>query len=63
MSGTEEERLIYHDFAHITNGSDKYLVVDIGGGSTELVTCDIQCGKLEELKMEGLTLECALFFS
>jgi len=38
ISGVEEARLIYHGVAHTTGGPDRRLVVDIGGGSTELVT-------------------------
>lgn len=38
ISGEEEACLIYQGVAHTTGGSDKRLVVDIGGGSTELVT-------------------------
>lgn len=37
ISGKEEARLIYHGVAHTTGGPDRRLVVDIGGGSTELV--------------------------
>ncbi|WP_428944479.1 guanosine-5'-triphosphate,3'-diphosphate diphosphatase [Pantoea sp. FN060301] len=38
ITGEEEARLIYQGVAHTTGGADKRLVVDIGGGSTELVT-------------------------
>ncbi|CCW29738.1 Guanosine-5'-triphosphate,3'-diphosphate pyrophosphatase [Xenorhabdus nematophila F1] len=38
ISGKEEAQLIYHGVAHTTGGPEKRLVVDIGGGSTELVT-------------------------
>ncbi|PHM74828.1 guanosine-5'-triphosphate,3'-diphosphate diphosphatase [Xenorhabdus kozodoii] len=38
ISGEEEARLIYQGVAHTTGGSEKRLVVDIGGASTELVT-------------------------
>ncbi|MBD2811729.1 guanosine-5'-triphosphate,3'-diphosphate diphosphatase [Xenorhabdus sp. Vera] len=38
ISGEEEALLIYQGVAHTTGGSEKRLVVDIGGGSTELVT-------------------------
>ncbi|WP_041457435.1 guanosine-5'-triphosphate,3'-diphosphate diphosphatase [Pantoea ananatis] len=40
ISGEEEARLIYQGVAHTTGGSDQRLVVDIGGGSTELATGD-----------------------
>lgn len=36
ISGEEEARLIYQGVAHTTGGADQRLVVDIGGGSTEL---------------------------
>ncbi len=36
ISGEEEARLIYQGVAHTTGGPDRRLVVDIGGGSTEL---------------------------
>ncbi|MEI7409184.1 exopolyphosphatase [Pectobacterium aroidearum] len=38
ISGEEEARLIYQGVAHTTGGPDARLVVDIGGGSTELAT-------------------------
>lgn len=37
ISGEEEAQLIYHGVAHTTGGPEQRLVVDIGGGSTELV--------------------------
>ena len=38
IQGEEEARLIYQGVAHTTGGPEQRLVVDIGGGSTELVT-------------------------
>nr|WP_245556380.1 exopolyphosphatase [Algicola sagamiensis] len=37
ISGQEEARLIYQGIAHHIHGDEKRLVIDIGGGSTELV--------------------------
>lgn len=37
ISGDEEARLIYQGIAHTTHAEGKRLVVDIGGGSTEIV--------------------------
>jgi exopolyphosphatase/guanosine-5'-triphosphate,3'-diphosphate pyrophosphatase len=56
ISGEEEARLIYQGVAHTTGGSDKRLVVDIGGGSTELVTGDgAQATALFSLSMGCVT--------
>jgi exopolyphosphatase/guanosine-5'-triphosphate,3'-diphosphate pyrophosphatase len=37
ISGREEARLIYRGVAHELTGTERRLVVDIGGGSTELI--------------------------
>lgn len=56
ISGEEEARLIYHGVAHTTGGPDKRLVVDIGGGSTELVTgTGAQAAQLYSLSMGCVT--------
>ncbi|MDR0805288.1 MAG: exopolyphosphatase [Enterobacteriaceae bacterium] len=40
ISGEQEAQLIYQGVAHTTGGAKSRLVVDIGGGSTELITGD-----------------------
>ena len=61
ISGEEEARLIYHGVAHTTGGPDRRLVVDIGGGSTELVTgTGAQASQLYSLSM-GCVTAGALF--
>ncbi|PVZ80339.1 guanosine-5'-triphosphate,3'-diphosphate diphosphatase [Serratia sp. S1B] len=56
ISGEEEARLIYHGVAHTTGGPDQRLVVDIGGGSTELVVgTGAQADQLYSLSMGCVT--------
>ncbi|TQI78203.1 exopolyphosphatase/guanosine-5'-triphosphate,3'-diphosphate pyrophosphatase [Serratia fonticola] len=56
ISGEEEARLIYHGVAHTTGGPDQRLVVDIGGGSTELVAgTGAQAALLYSLSMGCVT--------
>ncbi|QPT12611.1 exopolyphosphatase [Serratia rubidaea] len=56
ISGEEEARLIYHGVAHTTGGPDRRLVVDIGGGSTELVAgSGAQAEQLYSLSMGCVT--------
>jgi exopolyphosphatase / guanosine-5'-triphosphate,3'-diphosphate pyrophosphatase len=58
VAGHEEARLIYVGVAHSLPASpDKRLVVDIGGGSTELI---IGSG-FEPLQMESLYMGCVSF--
>ncbi len=55
VSGIEEARLIYSGVAHsMPRGRGKRLVVDIGGGSTELIIGE----QLNPLKLESLELGC-----
>jgi exopolyphosphatase/guanosine-5'-triphosphate,3'-diphosphate pyrophosphatase len=55
VSGMEEARLIYSGVAHnLPNEAGKRLVVDIGGGSTELVIGE----HFEPLEMESLQIGC-----
>lgn len=56
ITGEEEARLIYHGVAHTTGGPDQRLVVDIGGGSTELVVgTGAQADQLYSLSMGCVT--------
>ena len=55
VSGMEEARLIYSGVAHtMPRGSGRRLVVDIGGGSTELIIGE----DLAPLKLESTELGC-----
>jgi len=58
ISGFEEARLIYHGLAHsVANDHNHRLVVDIGGGSTELVI-----GKdFEPICLESLGMGCVTY--
>ncbi|MFN0001677.1 MAG: exopolyphosphatase [Pseudohongiellaceae bacterium] len=58
ISGFEEARLIYSGLAHsVTNDHNHRLVVDIGGGSTEIII-----GKdYEPLCLESLSMGCVTF--
>lgn len=56
ISGEEEARLIYQGVAHTTGGPEKRLVVDIGGGSTELAAgVGAQASRLYSLPMGCVT--------
>ncbi|BBG60385.1 MULTISPECIES: guanosine-5'-triphosphate,3'-diphosphate diphosphatase [Providencia] len=56
IQGEEEARLIYQGVAHTTGGPEQRLVVDIGGGSTELVTgTGAQAQQLYSLEMGCVT--------
>lgn len=59
MSGTEEARLIFQGVSHNNVLNDNHLIVDIGGGSTEMIigkghiprqlhSCDVGCVSLSE---------------
>ena len=55
ISGVEEARLIYHGTIHsITGPEGKWLVVDIGGGSTELIIGE----NATPLQMESVQIGC-----
>ncbi len=55
ISGIEEARLIYSGVAHtMPSGAGRRLVVDIGGGSTELIIGE----ELEPLELESTQMGC-----
>ncbi len=55
ISGIEEARLIYLGVAHsIANDKGRRMVVDIGGGSTEIIVGE----RFEPLRMESLYMGC-----
>lgn len=63
ISGIEEARLVYLGVAHTTPSSPgRRLVVDIGGGSTELIIGEgLQTKKLESLYMGCVSMSTAFF--
>lgn len=54
ISGIEEARLIYLGVAHSTASEGRRLVIDIGGGSTELIIGE----QFAPLQMESLYMGC-----
>lgn len=57
IAGREEARLIYLGVSHSNASTDKRLVIDIGGGSTEFI---IGQG-FEPIEMESLQMGCVTF--
>lgn len=57
IAGREEARLIYLGVSHTNASSDKRLVMDIGGGSTEFIIGE----KFEPLLTESLQMGCVAF--
>ncbi|MFN3712309.1 MAG: exopolyphosphatase [Alcanivoracaceae bacterium] len=59
VAGREEARLIYLGVSHTLpdNGGDRRLVVDIGGGSTELIIGE----RFESVETESLHMGCVSF--
>ncbi|STZ62837.1 Exopolyphosphatase [Moraxella lacunata] len=57
IAGREEARLIYLGVSHSNASTDKRLVIDIGGGSTEFI---IGQG-FEPIEMESLQMGCVSF--
>ncbi|SPY46214.1 Guanosine-5'-triphosphate,3'-diphosphate pyrophosphatase [Photobacterium damselae] len=56
IPGKEEARIIYQGVAHTSGGSDKRLVVDIGGASTEVVIgTGFEANALTSLKIGCVT--------
>ncbi len=57
IAGREEARLIYLGVSHTNAGTDKRLVIDIGGGSTEFII-----GKgFDPIEIESLQMGCVAF--
>ncbi len=57
IAGREEARLIYLGVSHTNAGTDKRLVIDIGGGSTEFII-----GKgFDPIETESLQMGCVAF--
>lgn len=57
IAGREEARLIYMGVAHTLASHDRRLVIDIGGGSTELIIGE----KFEPLLMESTYMGCVSY--
>lgn len=58
ISGYEEARLVYKGLSHsVNNDADKRLVIDIGGGSTELIIGQ----KEEPVLLESLSVGCVTY--
>lgn len=57
IAGREEARLIYLGVSHTNASSDKRLVIDIGGGSTEFIIGQ----EFEPLLTESLQMGCVAF--
>lgn len=57
IAGREEARLIYLGVSHSNASTDKRLVIDIGGGSTEFIIGE----GFEPIEMESLQMGCVSF--
>jgi exopolyphosphatase/guanosine-5'-triphosphate,3'-diphosphate pyrophosphatase len=57
ISGQEEARLIYQGVAHTNTLENKHLVIDIGGGSTELIIGE----KFTPLLLRSLNMGCVSY--
>ncbi len=57
LPGTEEARLIYNGVSHNHPDINRALVIDIGGGSTEII-----CGKkFEHQQLDSLSIGCVTY--
>lgn len=64
IAGVEEARLVYQGVTHgLSNGKSKRLVVDIGGGSSELIIGEGDEPKLMESIAVGCVVHTAKYFS